>query len=269
MLLDGRRQERVLVARGRCDGWRPRIPSLASMVFQQMPHPLIRHPTFPIPGSPLGCELARASRPDHLRRDPLQSSEPRPGRRCQARQSSSLPLWRVECDWGFVAGQPSWITQAWRFEGLTHVLLLWPPGGGGTPPRTVVNTRFVVGRLRSGVCAVCSLVRMLGGGLYWWGCVVPVSPPEERPGGSLLVGRRCSGVLSVGELVRSPCRSAPRACILTGQFPAVTAPPARFPPVQSRRTGSCQEAGGAVPRAGNCRAIPNKKSPSNHSPTNK
>lgn len=129
MLLDGRRQERVLVARGRCDGWRPRIPSLASMVFQQMPHPLIRHPTFPIPGSPLGCELARASRPDPLRRDPLQSSEPRPGRRCQARQSSSLPLWRVECDWGFVAGQPSWITQAWRFEGLTHVLLLWPPGG--------------------------------------------------------------------------------------------------------------------------------------------
>ncbi len=53
-------------------------------------------------------------------------------------------MWRVECDWGFVAGQPSWITQAWRFEGLTHVLLLWPPGGGGTPPRTVVNTRLGV-----------------------------------------------------------------------------------------------------------------------------
>ena len=66
-----------------------------------------------------------------------------------------------------------------------------------------------------------------------------------------------------------PYRSAPRRYILTVQAPAVTAPPVRFPPVQSRRTGSCQEAGGAVPRAGNCRAIPNKKSPSNHSPTNK
>ena len=166
MLLDGRRQERVLVARGRCDGWRPRIPSLASMVFQQMPHPLIRHPTFPIPGSPLGCELARASRPDPLRRDPLQSSEPRPGRRCQARQSSSLPLWRVECDWGFVAGQPSWITQAWRFEGLTHVLPLWPPGGAA--PLLVQSSTLAL--LWVGCAPVC--VRCVPSSGCWVGVFV-------------------------------------------------------------------------------------------------